>query len=131
MGPSIVKPKFLLDSVILIDHLRGIEPATGWLDRLEEGEAVISVVTRAEVLSGGSEEEADSARKICDKFECVSLTKDDATVAAGLRRENGWKLPDALQAALARRMDIKLVTRDARGFGDKKHSLAFCPYKRK
>jgi hypothetical protein len=129
MGPSIVKPKFLLDSVILIDHLRGIEPATEWLDGLEEGEAVISVVTRAEVLSGGSEEEASSARKICDKFECVSLTKDDATVAAELRRENGWKLPDAMQAALAKRLDIKLVTRDARGFGDKKPAFALCPYK--
>ena len=98
MGPSIVKPKFLLDSVILIDHLRGIEPATEWLDGLEEGEAVISVVTRAEVLSGGSEEEAYSARKICDKFEVrVSLTKDDATVAAELRRENGLEAAGCLR----------------------------------
>jgi predicted nucleic acid-binding protein len=129
MGTPVLKPKYLLDSVILIDHLRGAQPAVAWMDKLGEGEAVISVVTRAEVLSGGSAEEAHSARELCDKFECVPLTKDDATVAAQLRRKHRWKLPDALQAAVAKKHGLKLVTRDARGFDEKKHAFVLIPYR--
>ena len=44
---------YLVDSAILIDHLRGIPQATKWLAGLREKEAAISVITRAEVLSGG------------------------------------------------------------------------------
>jgi predicted nucleic acid-binding protein len=129
MGTLVLKPIYLLDSVILIDHLRGALPAVAWMDKLKEGEAVISVVTRAEVLSGGSAEEAHPARELCDKFECVPLTKDDATVAAELRRKYRWKLPDALQAAVAKKHSVKLVTRDARGFDEKKHAFVLIPYR--
>ena len=126
-----MKPGYLLDSVILIDHLRGIGPATAWMNKLEDGEAVISAVTRAEVLSGGTEAEANPARMLCDKFPCLPLTKDDATIAAELGRKNGWKLPDAFQAAVARRHGLKLVTRDARGFDAKRHAFVLIPYRLK
>jgi predicted nucleic acid-binding protein len=129
MGALVLKPAYLLDSVILIDHLRGAPPAAAWMDKLGEGEAVISVVTRAEVLSGGSAEEAHPARELCDKFDCLPLTQDDATIAAELRRKYRWKLPDALQAALAKRHGLKLVTRDARGFDEKKQSFVLIPYR--
>jgi len=129
MGTLILKSVYLLDSVILIDHLRGAEPAVAWMDKLGEGEAVISVVTRTEVLSGGSAEEARPARELCDKFECLPLTKDDATSAAELRRNYRWKLPDAFQAALALKHGLKLVTRDARGFDEKKHAFVLVPYR--
>jgi len=124
-----LKPVYLLDSVILIDHLRAAEPAVAWMDKLGEGEAVISAITCAEVLSGGSAEEAHPARELCHKFECVPLTKDDATIAAELRRKYGWKLPDALQAALAKKHGLKLVTRDARGFDEKKYAFVLIPYR--
>jgi hypothetical protein len=129
MGTLVLKPVYLLDSVILIDHLRGVAPAVTWMDKLGEGEAVISAITRAEVLSGGSAEEAHPARELCDKFECVPLTEDDATIAADLRRTNGWKLPDAFQAAVAKKHGLKLVTRDARGFDEKKHAFVLIPYR--
>ncbi len=129
MGTFVVKPVYLLDSVILIDHLRGIEMAAKWLGKLGEGEAVLSVVTRAEVLSGGSGEERHAARELCDKFECLPLTKDDATRAADLRRKNGWKLPDAFQAAVALKNGLRLVTRNVRDFDEKKHSFVLIPYR--
>jgi predicted nucleic acid-binding protein len=129
MGTLVLKSVYLLDSVILIDHLRGAEPAVAWTDKLGEGEAVISVVTRTEVLSGGSAEEARPARELCDKFECLPLTKDDATSAADLRRTNGWKLPDAFQAAVALRHVLRLVTRNARDFDEKKHTFVLIPYR--
>jgi predicted nucleic acid-binding protein len=124
-----VKPAYLLDSVVLIDHLRGIAAATKWLGRLRDGEAVLSVITRAEVLSGGTEEETVAASGLCDEFECLPLTGDDATSAAALRKKHGWRLPDAFQAAVALRFDLKLVTRDLRGFDRKKHAFVLIPYK--
>jgi len=123
-----MKPAYLLDSVILIDHLRGLEAATKWLGKLRDGEAVLSVITRAEVLSGGTEEEAIGALELCDEFECLPLTRDDATSAAALGRKHGWKIPDAFQAAVALRTDLKLVTRDYRGFGGPKHPFVLIPY---
>lgn len=126
-----MKPAYLLDSVILIDHLRGLEAATRWLARLEEGEAVISVITRAEVLSGGAPEEQHPALELCDRFDCLPMTKDDATEAARLRRDMHWKLPDALQAAAAKRHGLKLVTRDIRGFDEKKNPFVLVPYRLK
>lgn len=123
-----MKSAYLLDSVILIDHLRGIEAATKWLGKLRDGEAVLSVITRAEVLSGGTEEEAIGALELCDEFECLPLTRDDATSAAALGRKHGWKIPDAFQAAMALRTDLKLVTRDYRGFGGPKHPFVLIPY---
>jgi len=123
-----MKSAYLLDSVILIDHLRGIEAATKWLGKLRDGEAVLTVITRAEVLSGGTEEEAIGALELCDEFECLPLTRDDATSAAALGRKHGWKIPDAFQAAVALRTDLKLVTRDYRGFGGPKHPFVLIPY---
>ena len=124
-----MKAAYLLDSVILIDHLRGINAATKWLGKLRDGEAVLSVITRAEVLCGGTEEESGAAAKLCDEFECVPLTRDDATRAAALRRKYNWKLPDAFQAAVALKHDAKLVTRDFRGFDAKKHPFVLIPYR--
>jgi len=123
-----MKPAYLLDSVILIDHLRGLEAATKWLGKLRDGEAVLTVITRAEVLSGGTEEEAIGALELCDEFECLPLTRDDATSAAALGRKHGWKIPDAFQAAVVLRTDLKLVTRDYRGFGGPKHPFVLIPY---
>ncbi|TRZ92639.1 type II toxin-antitoxin system VapC family toxin [bacterium] len=124
-----MKPLYLLDSAVLIDHLRGIVPATAWLRRLKEGETVISVITRAEVLAVGSPGEAAAAFDLCEQFACLPLTKETADHAADLRRANGWKLPDAFQAALAIDQGLKLVTRNSKDFSEKKHAFALIPYR--
>jgi predicted nucleic acid-binding protein len=49
MGPAEVK--WLLDSVILIDHFNGVDMATDYLSSIRV-DATISVITRAEVLTG-------------------------------------------------------------------------------
>ena len=79
------------------------------------------------MLCGGTEKEELAAFELCDAIECLPLTKDDATSAADLRRKNCWKLSDAFKAAVALRHGLKLVTRDARGFDEKKHSFVFIP----
>ena len=124
-----MKPSYLLDSTVLIDHLRGVGEATRWLGKLRQGEAVISVIARAEVLCGETEEEALAAYELCERFECPPLTKDAATTAAELRRNNGWKLPDAFQAAMAMQSGLKLVTRNTRDFNQKRHAFVLIPYR--
>jgi predicted nucleic acid-binding protein len=116
MGEDLVKPVFQLDSAILIDHLRGVVPATRWLTRLRPGEAVLSVVTRAEVLSGGTPDENAAAFDLCEQFDCLPLTKNIADRAAELRRARRWMLPDAFQAALAIDHGLKLATRNVKDF---------------
>ena len=107
--------KYLLDSMVLIDYLNGISQAKQWLSKLESGEGVISVITRAEVLSKASDEwEAISA--FLEEFVCLPIGPDEADVAPGLRNRYHIKLPDAFQAAIARNEDIVLVTRDAADF---------------
>jgi predicted nucleic acid-binding protein len=124
-----VKPAYLLDSAILIDHLRGLEPATKWLCTLREGEAVISPITRAEVMAGGSSEEKAAAFDLCEQFACLPLTKEDADHAAELRGVHRWKLPDAFQAALAIDQGLRLVTRNSRDFNETDDAFVLIPYR--
>jgi predicted nucleic acid-binding protein len=107
--------KYLLDSVIVIDHLNGIESATRYL--AEHGAAcAISVITRAEVLAGFDDAHAALARELLDVFPALPITAEIGDLAARLRRNEHWKLPDALQAAVAIHHDLTLVTRNTRDF---------------
>lgn len=107
--------KFLLDSVIVIDHFNGIEAATGYL--AEHGSAcALSVITRAEVLAGFDDAHATLALELLDVFPALPITTEIADLAARLRRSERWKLPDALQAAVAMHHALTLVTRNTRDF---------------
>lgn len=120
--------RLLLDSVILIDHLNGIGAASRYLVA-HAAEAAVSPITRAEVLSGyGSDEEAAPARRLIDRFPILPIGAEDADRAAQLRRESGWKLPDAFQAALALGHGLDLVTRDTRDFDPERHAFVRVPY---
>ena len=123
-----MKPAYLLDSAILIDHLRGIASATEFIAALREGEAVISAITRAEVLAGGPDGEWAAAFSLCDQFQCLALNKESADRAAELRRMHRWKLPDAFQAALAIEEGLRLVTRNSRDFDESAHPFVLVPY---
>lgn len=118
----------LLDSVILIDHFNGIAAATAYLTQINE-RAAISVITRAEVLAGFDEEEAVAlAAQVLDCFACLILDKPIADRAAALRRREGWKLPDAMQAAIAQHHGLKLATRNHRDFSPQKYPFVVMPY---
>ena len=77
--------KWLLDSVILIDHFNGVELAS-------------------------------------------RFTAAEADLAASLRRSEGWRLPDALQAAVAKLNRLGLVTRDAKDFPPERYDFVKLPY---
>ena len=107
--------RYLLDSVILIDHFNGIDQATAYLKRIGKS-AAISAITRAEVLTGFDDVNRMSALRLLDAFDCYCLDRETADLAAQLRRQKRWKLPDAFQAAISLRHGLKLATRNSRDF---------------
>lgn len=120
--------RLLLDSVILIDHFNGISHATKYLARVQ-ARSLISVITRAEVLSGFDEADAVAARRLLDCFPTLSLDRAVADLAARLRHETKWRLPDAFQAALAQTNGLRLVTRNTKDFPPQRWPFVLVPYR--
>jgi len=122
-----VAPRHLLDSVILIDHFNGIEPATVFL-AAHRREAAVSVITRAEVLVGFDRATEPLARALLDRLPTLPIHRSIADLAAELRRTHGWRLPDAFQAALATYHGLRLVTRNTKDFPSADHDFVLVPY---
>jgi predicted nucleic acid-binding protein len=118
----------LIDSVILIDHLNGIEKATRFIAKLDPLETAISVITRAEILTGLDEDQQAEVISLLDQYQLLIIDKSIADLAANLRRKYGWKLPDAFQAALAQNHKLKLSTRNTKDFQPQKHDFVEIPY---
>lgn len=118
---------FLLDSVILIDHLNGIPQATEFL-RSVTSRSAVSVITRAEVLCGFTEDQEELGLAFLDLFPTLIFDRAAADMAARLRRTWRCKMPDAIQAALAITHGHRLATRNTRDFNPTRHSFVFVPY---
>lgn len=120
--------KYLIDSVILIDHFNGVAAATEFLER-HGVESALSVITRAEVLAGFDDGAASVAIRLLDAFPTLPMTVAIADAAARLRRTERWKLPDAIQAAIARAHGLILVTRNTRDFQPGGNPEVLIPYR--
>ena len=118
----------LIDSVIIIDHLNGIDKASHFILNIDPGQTAISVITRAEILTGIQEDEQTEIIHLLDQYKLLVIDKSIADLAANLRRKYGWKLPDAFQAALAQYHKVKLITRNTKDFNPKKHDFVEIPY---
>ena len=125
MGTAAVR--WLLDSVILIDHFNGIDPATRFIS-VEHGEIALSPITRTEVLTGFDDDRVPLATDLLDRFPTVPVTAVEADLAASLQRSEGWRLPDALQAACARHNGLRLVTRNTKDFSPERYEFVEVPY---
>ena len=118
---------FLLDSVSLIDHFNGVSAAMYFL-RDHRSDAAISAITRAEVLTGFDEAQRALPARLLDTFVCLPVDRVTADLAARLRREHRWKLPDAIQAAVAQQHGLKLVTRNFKDFPADVFDFVLTPY---
>jgi hypothetical protein len=118
----------LLDSVILIDHFNGISKATRFISGLEPSKTAISVISRAEILVGFDADSIEKPKALLDQYFLLNIDKQTADKAAALRREHGWKLPDAFQAALAIIAGVKLCTRNTKDFDPAVHPFVEVPY---
>lgn len=105
----------VIDSDILIDHLRGFKPAKIFLNLFyaRNLSGFISTITVMELLSGKSAADGDRRRKIeklISLFKTIDVTFSIAEKAAEIRRNYSTNPIDSLIAASALNFNYKLVT---------------------
>jgi predicted nucleic acid-binding protein len=114
--------RYLLDSNVLIEHLRGRQQAMSFLSTLKSaGELYVSAITVAELYAGvrdGRDKDAIDAL-----LRLLRIIPVDQTIAeqGGLYRQqygrsDGTGLTDALIAATAEELGANLVTFNQRHF---------------
>jgi predicted nucleic acid-binding protein len=112
--------KVLLDSDMLIDHLRGYEPARQYLKRFEAGEVAgyLSIITVAELAAGHMRQEAEETKvqHLLALFTHIDLDYAIAWRGGEIRRHYQTRLADALIAATALMHHLRLATRNLQHF---------------
>ncbi len=104
----------LVDSDVLVDHLRGSHRLARGGDRLH-----YSVITRCELFAGRGAEETRVRRLLGPMIE-IPVDRAIAERAGRLRRRSGMRTPDALIAATALERALTLITRNERDFTEVK-----------
>ncbi len=107
----------LLDSDVIIAHLRGHPAARGWLERVHDsGETLgLSAVCGAEILGGTRSAERHQVRDLLDSFTCLPVSCEVGWRAGALRRRyrrshSAIGTVDYLVAATAEINDCQLAT---------------------
>jgi predicted nucleic acid-binding protein len=108
--------KLLIDTDVLIDHLRGIEHTKVYLRKKKDGGNVLSysVITKTELYSGLREGEEESISSLLGAMMELNVNGEIAE-AAGLYmrrfyKSHGLLVPDALIAATAKISGATLIT---------------------
>lgn len=112
--------RLLIDTDVLIEYLRGREKVADYLEGLTS-ELSISVISVAELFSGvKGEQEERNLRQFLLAFTILPVTERAARVGGLFRREyrpsHGTGLADALIAATAEELGLRLVTFNRRHF---------------
>lgn len=113
----------VVDTSVLIDHLRGSEPARAALrGAVESGETLAaSVLTKVEVLAGMRPEEEPATRRLLDALDWIdvdgALAEDAGHLANRyLPSHPGVDPVDYVIAATATRLGAELWTRNLKHF---------------
>ena len=116
--------KIILDTNIIIDHLRNIPQATKQLQEIEDGNytGLISVITITELMAAPkmSEQRFQSIGKLLLLFEIISvdpvIAKTAGNLLAKYRASHGLEPMDALIAATAQVNEAVLFTLNKKHF---------------
>lgn len=112
----------LIDSSIVIDHLRGRSEASRYLDGLRQaGTLATHVVVVAEVLTGArSTQEQQEIDRLFQAFRLYHIQEADSLLSLDLLRQfrlsNGVGWLDCLVAATALRLGLPVATLNDRHF---------------
>jgi hypothetical protein len=115
-----VMDRFLIDTDVIIDYLRGRERTVNFLEALQ-GELLVSVITIAELYSGirGQEEER-AIEQFLLAFSILPMDEKVARRGGYYRRDygasHGTGLADSLIAASAEEANAVLVTSNRRHY---------------
>ena len=106
--------KLLLDTNVIIGYLKGTGSIVQFLDGQASDSLFASVITRMELLSfpGITPEEEAVINEFLECVTVLPLTEDIEKIAIALRRSVRRKMPDAIVAASAIRIEATLVTCD-------------------
>ena len=112
--------RYLLDTDILIEYLRGSQQAVDFVESLT-GVLLLSIITVAELYSGVRDAtEEKSIEQFLLAFEVLTIDETSARIAGLLRRDfrqsHGTGLADALISASAQTAHATLVTFNKRHF---------------
>ncbi len=113
-------PRYLIDTDILVDYLRGLDEAAAWLESTQ-GDLFVSAVTVAELFAGVREgSEKQILEDFLRAFQIVPLDAPVAKAGGLLKRDyapsHGTGLADALMAATAQAASCVLVTLNRKHF---------------
>lgn len=109
---------YLADTTVIIDHLRGNEKSTLFLEKFNP---YISVVTIAELIQGSqNKQEQAQAVKMCVSLSELTINKKISDFAIELMKKfclsHGLKFLDALIAATAMENKLTLITGNLKHF---------------
>jgi len=115
-----VAGRYLIDTDVLIEYLRGSEPAARFLEGLE-ADLLISAISVAELFSGAKgSEELTALDQFMLAFEVIPVDERLARHGGTLRQEyhpsHGVGLADALIAASAMASGAELLTFNKRHY---------------
>jgi len=113
---------YLVDTDVLIDHLRGIDVASRYIAQMMQGaQMFLSSITIAELFSGVREgQEQKHLHQLLSLFSWVTVDHSIAKVGGLFRRDyqksHGVGLADAIIAASAQHVNATLVTLNKKHF---------------
>jgi tRNA(fMet)-specific endonuclease VapC len=110
---------YLIDTNILIDHLRGDLKVTRFLNRVESGEikVFISVITEYEILCGRFTPKVEKEiHNLLSIFPSLNVNSEIAKVAAKFYKKYQLGIADVLIAATAFCFNATLITRNIKHF---------------
>jgi predicted nucleic acid-binding protein len=125
----------LIDTDVLIDHLRGFRPASDFLRRVFKGEysGQISVLTETELLAGAqpTDSEKQLVESLLGRFSSIPVSSSISRRAGHLLRmyrPKGLSPVDAIIASTCLELRAVLVTRNVRNFSIVEGLLTLHPY---
>jgi predicted nucleic acid-binding protein len=123
---------WLIDTNILIDHLRGTSRATAFLREARKQQTLwLSVITVAEIHAGQRMKQSKECAAVIRLFKLFRIAYLDGAIAAKggeIVRDYGTAFPDALIAATAISKGLRLATCNTRHFEGLADLIVQSPY---